>query len=65
MKRLLSSFKVLALAGMLLMASPGFASEKFPGCDDFIHDIDEDGTHWDCKIDAASEEWCYYQCTSH
>lgn len=67
MKRLLGSLQVLCLVATM-MAMPLAVSaqdERFPGCDDFFHEVDEDGTHWDCNIDAASEEWCYYQCTSH
>ncbi|HVF56803.1 MAG TPA: hypothetical protein VM934_11675 [Pyrinomonadaceae bacterium] len=65
MKRLLASVKLFAIAAMMITASLSVSAQKFEGCDDFFHEIDEDGTHWDCNIDAASEEWCYYQCTSH
>jgi hypothetical protein len=65
MKRLLCSLKVLTFVAMMFTASLSISAQQYPGCDDFFHEIDEDGTHWDCEIDAASEKWCYYQCTSH
>lgn len=65
MKRLFTLLQVLTIAATLLAAPMTASAQRFEGCDDFFHEVDPDGTHWDCNIDAASEEWCYYQCTSH
>ena len=65
MKRFLSSVKMLIAVATLLAASalPAVA-QIYEGCDDSLVIIGSSGRVWDCYIDDADDEWCYYTCYS-
>jgi hypothetical protein len=64
MKRLLNGLKALTLAVILTASAIPVAAQSYEGCNDFVHGNDQFGRHWDCFIDGADDEWCYYTCYS-
>lgn len=63
MKRLLNSFKLFTLAAILISAmSVPTTAQSIDGCYDEIIIIWDDSEVWDCHIDGADDDWCYYTC---
>jgi hypothetical protein len=63
MRRFLSSFRVLVAAAILLSATaiPALA-QIYDGCDDSLTISGSSGRTWNCYIDGADDDWCYYTC---
>lgn len=63
MKRMLSSFKHLTLAAVLLagMSAPIIA-QSIEGCNDWLIIYRSDGRRTFCSIASADDDWCYYDC---
>lgn len=64
MKRLLTPFRLITLAALLSVAALPVMAQTYEGCDDQLTITGSSGRTWNCYIDSADAEWCYYWCYS-